>query len=136
MSRQFSDLKRKPRIIIGTPGRINDHLERGSLHLGSTRFLVVDEADRMLDMGFGVQLDRIAEYLPKERQTLMFSATFPPNMDKLSKKYLNTEYLHEIYWFLSDSKTGFSIFADRFRRSRASETCARLTAGLCSLTAS
>lgn len=88
MSKQFAELKRKPRIIIGTPGRINDHLERGTLHLGSTRFLVIDEADRMLDMGFGVQLDRIAEYLPKERQTLMFSATFPPNIDKLSKKYL------------------------------------------------
>ncbi len=89
MSRQFSDLKRKPRFIVGTPGRINDHLERGTLHLGATRFLVIDEADRMLDMGFGVQLDRIAEYLPKERQTLMFSATLPPNIDKLSKKYLN-----------------------------------------------
>ena len=88
MFRQINTLKRRPQIIVGTPGRINDHLERGSLNLKNAQFLVVDEADRMLDMGFGIQLDRIAEYLPKERQTLMFSATFPPNMDKLSRNYL------------------------------------------------
>lgn len=86
--RQIADLKRKPQLIVGTPGRITDHLERGTLSLSSTRFLVIDEADRMLDMGFGIQLDKIAEYLPQERQTLMFSATLPPNIEKLSKKYL------------------------------------------------
>ena len=88
MSKQMSELRRRPRLIVGTPGRINDHLERRSLALDETRFLVIDEADRMLDMGFGVQLDRIAGYLPKERQTLMFSATLPPNIEKLTKKYL------------------------------------------------
>ena len=88
MFRQMAALKRRPQVIVGTPGRINDHLERRSLNLRECRFLVVDEADRMLDMGFGIQLDRIAEYLPQERQTLMFSATMPPNIDKLSKKYL------------------------------------------------
>ncbi len=88
MSKQFSELKRRPRIIVGTPGRIYDHLQRKSLVLNETRFLIIDEADRMLDMGFGIQLDNIAEYLPKTRQTLMFSATLPPNIDKLSKKYL------------------------------------------------
>ena len=88
MSKQISDLRKRPRIIVGTPGRIYDHLQRKSLTLNETSFLVIDEADRMLDMGFGIQLDRIAEYLPKERQTLMFSATLPPNIDKLSKKYL------------------------------------------------
>lgn len=89
MSRQLSELSRRPRIIVGTPGRINDHLERRTLSLDEARFLVIDEADRMLDMGFGIQLDRIAEYLPKERQTLMFSATFPSNIEKLSRKYLS-----------------------------------------------
>lgn len=88
MSKQIADLKKRPRIIVGTPGRIYDHLQRKSLTLNETSFLVIDEADRMLDMGFGIQLDRIAEYLPKTRQTLMFSATLPPNIDKLSKKYL------------------------------------------------
>jgi ATP-dependent RNA helicase DeaD len=88
MFKQLNQLQTKPRIIIGTPGRINDHLERDSLRLGKADFLVLDEADRMLDMGFGVQLEAIAEYLPETRQTLMFSATVPPNIMKLAKNYL------------------------------------------------
>jgi superfamily II DNA/RNA helicase len=88
MGPQLGALKRGPRVIVGTPGRITDHLTRGSLSMKSTSFLVIDEADRMLDMGFGVQLDKIAKYLPPTRQTLMFSATLPPNIESLSKKYL------------------------------------------------
>lgn len=88
MFKQFNDLKRKPRIVVGTPGRINDHLQRRSLVLNTTKFLIIDEADRMLDMGFGIQLDQIAEHLPKKRQTLLFSATFPPNIQRLSERYL------------------------------------------------
>lgn len=88
MFKQYADLKRKPQVIVGTPGRINDHLMRGTLNLETVRFLIIDEADRMLDMGFGIQLDQIAEYLPASRQTLMFSATMPPNIERLSKKYL------------------------------------------------
>lgn len=87
--RQFTALKKRPRFIIGTPGRINDHLLRGTLVLRETRFLVLDETDRMLDMGFSEDLDKIVKHLPKERQTLMFSATMPPNIIKLSQKYLN-----------------------------------------------
>lgn len=89
MHKQFSQLKQNPRIIVGTPGRINDHLERDSITLDQTSFLVLDETDRMLDMGFGVQLDRIIKFLPKKRQTLMFSATLPQGIIKLSGKYLN-----------------------------------------------
>ena len=88
MGRQFDQLKRRPRIIVGTPGRICDHLTRGSLSLKNTTFLAIDEADRMLDMGFSVQLDKIATYLPAARQTLMFSATMPGDIVKLSQKYL------------------------------------------------
>lgn len=88
MSRQLQQLKRRPRIIIGTPGRINDHLLRRSLKLTDTDFLVLDETDRMLDMGFGIQLDQIVKFLPEKRQTLMFSATLPANIISLSKKYL------------------------------------------------
>lgn len=88
MFRQYAQLKARPQIIVGTPGRITDHLVRGSLSLKKTNFLIIDEADRMLDMGFGIQLDKIAEYLSADRQTLMFSATFPANIEKLSKKYL------------------------------------------------
>lgn len=87
-SKQMQQLKRQPRIIVGTPGRINDHLERGSLKLNDTGFLVLDETDRMLDMGFGVQLDKIIKFLPENRQTLMFSATLPDGIIKLSSKYL------------------------------------------------
>ncbi len=90
MPKQFQQLRMKPRLVVGTPGRINDHLERGSLSLADTRFLVLDETDRMLDMGFGIQLDRIAKHIPTERQTLMFSATLPANIVKLADKYLSS----------------------------------------------
>jgi len=87
--KQLAQLEKRPRLIVGTPGRINDHLERGSLELDKADFLILDETDRMLDMGFSVQLDRIFKYLPKKRQTLMFSATLPNDIVKLSKKYLD-----------------------------------------------
>jgi len=87
--KQFQQLERNPRIIVGTPGRINDHLDKGAIDLSTTDFLVLDETDRMLDMGFGVQLDRIVKHLPKHRQTLMFSATLPNGIIKISDKYLN-----------------------------------------------
>jgi len=89
MGKQLSELRARPRIIVGTPGRINDHLRRGSLMLNEASFLVLDETDRMLDMGFGVQLDEIIKYLPQKRQTLMFSATLPKGIIQLSSKYLN-----------------------------------------------
>lgn len=88
MQRQYRQLQAKPRLIVGTPGRINDHLTRGTLKLKDTNFLVLDEVDRMLDMGFGIQLDAIAKYLTAKRQTLMFSATLPQNIQKIAAKYL------------------------------------------------
>jgi len=88
MFKQLSALKRHPRLIIGTPGRINDHLARGTLRLHETRFLVLDETDRMLDMGFSEALKKIVQHLPKERQTFMFSATMPPSIKTLSLTYL------------------------------------------------
>ena len=88
MLRQFQQLRRNPRLIVGTPGRINDHLERGSLLLKSTGFLVLDETDRMLDMGFTLQIQQILKFMPKKRQTLLFSATLPEKIEKISEKYL------------------------------------------------
>ncbi len=88
MGKQLGQLRMKPRLIVGTPGRINDHLVRRTLNLSMTDFLVLDETDRMLDMGFGVQLEKIVKHLPTNRQTLMFSATLPGNIVKLSEKYL------------------------------------------------
>lgn len=89
MSKQFHQLKNRPRLVVGTPGRINDHLKRGTLRLNDVCFMVLDETDRMLDMGFGIQLDAISEHITSEHQTLMFSATMPKNIQKLSAKYLN-----------------------------------------------
>ncbi len=89
MPRQFRQLDRRPRLIVGTPGRINDHLQKGTLKLHNAAFLVLDETDRMLDMGFGVQIERIVGQMPQARQTMLFSATLPANITKLSAKYLN-----------------------------------------------
>jgi ATP-dependent RNA helicase DeaD len=88
MPKQYMQLKANPRIIVGTPGRINDHLQRGTLKLHDASYLVLDETDRMLDMGFGIQIDEILKYMPKERQTMLFSATIPPEIARLSKNYL------------------------------------------------
>ncbi len=89
IEKQIRQLRANPRLIVGTPGRINDHLKRRNVNFSKTHFLVLDETDRMLDMGFGVQIDLILTYLPKDRQTLLFSATLPSNILKLSAKYLN-----------------------------------------------
>lgn len=86
--RQIRQLKQHPRIIIGTPGRINDHLIRKTLKLEKTHFLVLDETDRMLDMGFGVQIDDIIKFMPEKKQSVLFSATLPKAIIKLSQKYL------------------------------------------------
>ena len=86
ISLQLQKLRTKPRLIVGTPGRVNDHLLRKSLNLKHTNLLVLDETDRMLDMGFSIQIDEILEHLPEERQTLLFSATLPPHY--VTEKYL------------------------------------------------
>jgi superfamily II DNA/RNA helicase len=86
--KQILALRKKPRIVIGTPGRIIDHLRRKTLNLTPTKFLVLDETDRMLDMGFTEDLQHIVQKLPEVRQTLMFSATIPPSIKTLSSTYL------------------------------------------------
>lgn len=88
MGKQLRQLQARPRLVVGTPGRINDHLKRRTLTLKNTDYLVLDETDRMLDMGFGVQIDTIIEQMPAKRQTLLFSATLPANIVKLSGKYM------------------------------------------------
>ncbi len=75
MGLQIRDLRRNPHVIIATPGRLIDHLERRTIGLEGVRILVLDEADRMLDMGFLPQIKRILQQVPKERQTMLFSAT-------------------------------------------------------------
>jgi ATP-dependent RNA helicase RhlE len=75
-------------VVVATPGRLLDHLEKGNADVEHLEALVLDEADRMLDMGFAPQISRIVERLPRYRQTLLFSATMPPEVEALARKYL------------------------------------------------
>ncbi len=89
IGKQFAQLERRPRLIIGTPGRINDHLRKNPDLVDRVEFAVLDEADRMLDMGFLPQIDSILSETAIKRQTMMFSATFPESIVKFSRQYLN-----------------------------------------------
>ncbi len=89
MPKQVQQLRNRPRLLVGTPGRINDHIERGNLMLHDTSFLVLDETDRMLDMGFTIQIEKIMKFMTAKRQTMLFSATLPKNIEKISEKYLS-----------------------------------------------
>lgn len=85
---QLATLEHGAHIVVGTPGRIMDHLERGSLQLDALNTLVLDEADRMLDMGFFDDIAKVARQCPKERQTLLFSATYPEGIAKLASQFM------------------------------------------------
>ena len=88
IDRQIRDLKRRPHVIIGTPGRLKDLLQRRLLQLKNMTTLVLDEADRMLDMGFLPDIKQIVEAMPRERQTLFFSATITPDIEAVVKDFL------------------------------------------------
>lgn len=87
MQPQVRALRAGPRILIGTPGRVLDHVKRGTLRLQAANILVLDEVDRMLDIGFAPQLLEILKFLPTERQTLFFSATMPSEIERMAKKF-------------------------------------------------
>lgn len=88
--KQYADLRRKPRVIIATPGRLIDHIGRKSVELKNIRFWVLDETDRMLDMGFIDDMRKIAAALPSPRQTLLFSATLPKEIVGLAGEFLHS----------------------------------------------
>ncbi len=88
MRPQLASLEHGAHIVVGTPGRLMDHLERGSLNLEALNTLVLDEADRMLDMGFFDDIATIAKQCPKQRQTLLFSATYPEGIAKLAAAFM------------------------------------------------
>lgn len=90
---QLRGLQRRPHVIIGTPGRIKDHIDRGTLPLAGINAFVLDEADRMLDMGFVKDITRIASMLPTERQTLCFSATFSEGIRAIAAEFMKTPEL-------------------------------------------
>ncbi|MCQ3830725.1 ATP-dependent RNA helicase DbpA [Microbulbifer elongatus] len=93
---QIGSLKHGAHIVVGTPGRIEDHLRKGNLDLKHVKTLVLDEADRMLDMGFQAVLDQILAELPKARQTLLFSATYPKTIDALASRVLSAPLKVEV----------------------------------------
>lgn len=86
---QMSGLKRGAQVVVGTPGRVIDHLEKGSLDLSHLDYLVLDEADEMLQMGFAEDVERILEGTPEYKQVALFSATMPPGIRKITSKYLH-----------------------------------------------
>jgi ATP-independent RNA helicase DbpA len=87
---QRASLENGAHIVVGTPGRIMDHLERGYLVLDGLNTLVLDEADRMLDMGFFDDIAKVVKQTPNERQTLLFSATYPEGIEKLARQFMRT----------------------------------------------
>jgi superfamily II DNA/RNA helicase len=96
MAPQTAELKRGVEVLIATPGRLLDHIQIKNCQLGQVEYVVLDEADRMLDIGFLPDLQRILSFLPKARQTLLFSATFSPEIKKLAQSYLQDPILVEV----------------------------------------
>ena len=93
---QWAQLRANPDLIVATPGRLIDHLKNGGVDLRSVDTLVLDEADRMLDMGFAPQIDQIVSAIPRERQTLLFSATMPEAIEKMAREYMQNPERVEI----------------------------------------
>ncbi len=103
MAPQISSLNRGAHIIIGTPGRLQDHLSRETIELKEIKKLVLDEADRMLDMGFYDEIKKIISNLPRDRHSMLFSATYPTNIEKLAKEILKEPTMIEVDTILRDS---------------------------------
>ena len=95
-SEQANSLKQRTHIVVGTPGRVIDHLDRGTLDSSKIKYLIIDEADEMLNMGFIEQVETIINAMPKERVTMLFSATVPEEIKALCKKYMRNPINIEI----------------------------------------
>jgi ATP-independent RNA helicase DbpA len=134
---QLATLEHGAHIVVGTPGRVMDHLDRGSLRLDALNTLVLDEADRMLDMGFHDDMVKVAKQCPKERQTLLFSATYPEGIARLAAQFMRdpvtvkVEAQHgggqiEQRWYqVQDSERGdaVSLLLNHFRPASALAFC-------------
>ncbi|MDD5282307.1 MAG: DEAD/DEAH box helicase, partial [Candidatus Omnitrophica bacterium] len=96
MDPQVQALRKDPRLVIATPGRLIDHMSQWNFLPDSVVMLVLDEADRMLDMGFAPQIEKILRFLPKERQTMLFSATMPKEIMNIAAKYMKLPLSVEI----------------------------------------
>ena len=102
---QVGSLEHGAHIIVGTPGRVEEHLRKVNLNLDNLTTLVLDEADRMLDMGFQQALDDIVSYMPKQRQTMLFSATYPEKIEKIAERIMQSPVTVEV----QDSHSSQSI---------------------------
>ena len=134
---QLATLEHGAHIVVGTPGRVMDHLERGSLKLDALNTLVLDEADRMLDMGFFDDIDTVARQCPKQRQTLLFSATYPQGIARLAAQFMHEPLTVKVQtqhagaqieqrWFqVEDSERGeaVSLLLNHFRPASALAFC-------------
>lgn len=121
---QMRGLQRRPHVIIGTPGRIKDHMDRGSLSLMNVNTFVLDEADRMLDMGFVNEIRKIASILPADKQTLCFSATFSDGVKKITADFMNnpevvsvkrtetSDHIHQDVVYYSDNEHKKQLLID------------------------
>ena len=102
---QVGSLEHGAHIVVGTPGRVEEHLRKANLNLDNLTTLVLDEADRMLDMGFQQALDDIVGYMPKQRQTVLFSATYPEKIEKIAERIMQSPVTVEV----QDSHSNQSI---------------------------
>ena len=114
---QADSLTKGAHILIGTPGRIQDHLAKETLTLESIKTLVLDEADRMLDMGFYDEIVKIGSNMPRSKQTLLFSATFPTNIEKLAKALLNQPLCIKVDTVIEENKINELLYetSDKFK---------------------
>lgn len=127
---QLDKLKRGAPIIVGTPGRVLDHLSRGSIDMTDLEIVVLDEADRMLDIGFRPDIEKILKKCPSDRQTLLLSATVPPPIEKLAKRYMiEPEFLNfspkdisvetiDQYYFTVDQERKFDLLVRLLEREK------------------
>ena len=103
---QLNGLRRGAQVVVGTPGRVIDHINKGSLDLSDLQYVVLDEADEMLRMGFAEEVDKILEATPEEKQVVLFSATMPSSIRRISKQYLRNPQEVSVK---SQSSTGSNI---------------------------
>lgn len=96
IKRQEKELKQKTHVVVGTPGRVMDHIVRGTFNTDEIKYLIIDEADEMLNMGFIDQVEEIIDEMPKNRVTMLFSATLEPEIQRLSRRYMKDPQVIEI----------------------------------------
>ncbi len=128
--KQVEQLRRGTEIVVGTPGRVMDLMNRGSLVLGEVRFVVLDEADRMLDIGFRPDIEKILRRCPRTRQTLLFSATIPPPVKRLAERYMHEPEMADFstkdlgvetieqWYFTVDGERKFDLLVKLLQRER------------------